>query len=148
VEGFSWLGNELAEGGRFEFARPSAFHELTLWFRNAARVLEKLDGTPRCWPHHFDIAVLDAIGDDKSIGTGLSPGDGSYDEPYWYVAPWPRPEGETPALEKGHWHREGFLAAVLTGTEIVSDGAADQRRFVDAFVEDAISKSRKLLSER
>ena len=146
VPDYDMPDHELASGGRFQFAQPSAFEELATWFGNGSRVLEKLEGTTLCWPHHFDIAVLDAIDDQKNVGTGLSPGDGSYDEPYWFVSPSPRPTSELPTLEKGHWHREGFLAAILTGTDIVSDGGSDQGLFVDAFIDDATEKSRNLLS--
>ncbi len=146
VPDYDMPDHELATGGRFQFAQASAFEELASWFRNASRVLDKLEGTTLCWPHHFDIAVLDSIDDQKNVGTGLSPGDGSYDEPYWFVSPSPRPEGELPALEKGHWHREGFLAAILTGTDIVSDGGTEQGPFVDTFIDNATKIARKLLS--
>ena len=135
----------LADGAPFERERPETFDELALWFRNAARVLESLDWGPvRSWPHHFDIAVLRSLGEDKSIGVGLSPGDGSYDEPYWYVSPWPYPskERERPALEHGHWHEEGFFAAILTGSGIsdAGDEKAQAERlatFLDAAIRGA-----------
>ena len=46
----------------------------------------------RCWPHHFDIATCVALesGDperERGIGTGLSPGDGTYGQPYFHVNP-------------------------------------------------------------
>lgn len=67
----------------------------------------------RCWPHHFDIATLISLGSERTIGVGLSPGDASYAEPYWYVTPWPYPKGDLPALAHGTWHREGWTGAVL-----------------------------------
>ncbi len=76
----------------------------------------------RNWPHHFDIAticVLDLAADRehaRSINVGLSPGDGSHDEPYFYVTPWPAPDvSSAPALPgAGRWTSEGFTAAMIT----------------------------------
>ena len=91
----------------------------------------------RCWAHHFDIATYVSLeaGDAESaraVGVGLSPGDESYEQPYFYVNPWPRLDAndlpDLPGL--GHWHREGFVGAILTGTELLAapdlaEGAAD-----------------------
>lgn len=137
------------DGARFRVESPPAFLELSFWFNNAARVLRGLDlGEDRCWPHHFDLAVLKRLGNDTSVGVGMSPGDGSYDEPYWYVAPWPHPTvDELPELGQGRWHTEGFVAAVLTGSDIVADAdPARQRNKLEAFIDEAVSVSKALLS--
>ena len=76
----------------------------------------------------------------KTVGLGLSPGDDAYAEPYWYVAPWPHPDAsrELPPLASGgHWHREGFTAAILTGSDFLAGGTAEDqperlRDFLDA----------------
>ena len=75
---------------------------LAAWFSCAAEVLAWLAGVHvdirpgpspvRCWPHHFDIAsliLLDEGGgeDARSIGVGFSPGDETFNEPYYYVTP-------------------------------------------------------------
>ena len=160
-----WLGSELSgsalsvpdydmphhaiqDGAAFRWERPEAFNELALWFKNTAGVLQSLDiGDDLCWPHHFDLAAVMTLGGDKTIGVGLSPGDSSYDEPYWYVAPWPHPAaGDLPELPMGHWHTEGFVAAILTGSDITADDdPAQQGAKVDAFLDATISGSRKLL---
>jgi len=82
----------------------------------------------RCWPHHFDIATLVSLPGGApsgagSIGVGLSPGDGSYAEPYFYVTPWPYPQSPTlPGLPAGAaWHQSGWVGAVLTATAIFRD---------------------------
>jgi hypothetical protein len=167
-EGLAWLRSRFAgstlerpsydmphhaieDGAAFRCERPEACNELALWFGNAARVLRNLDiGDDLMWPHHFDIAAvitLDGLGDDKTVGVGLSPGDASYDEPYWYVGPSPLPSGaDLPELPMGHWHTEGFVAAVLTGSDITAQGdARAQAAKVDAFLNATISGSRKLL---
>ena len=48
----------------------------------------------RIWPHHFDLGALLPIGDGRAIGLGLSPGDGAYDEPYFYTSPYPVPPSD------------------------------------------------------
>lgn len=136
-------------GAGFRGGGTAAFRELSLWFANAAAKLGVLEGPARVWPHHFDIAVLENVDSERSLNTGLSPGDEHYEEPYFYVSPWPYPDGVDPealASGKGRWHREGFLAAVLTGSEIVASGsAADQEKTVDAFLEEARAAARGLL---
>lgn len=122
------------------FGRPeiAALEELAAWFSSADRVLRAIAAsTPgaspvRCWPHHFDIATLIRLdGADapmetaRSIGVGLSPGDGSYAEPYWYVTPWPTPaRGETAQLPRGHWHTQGWFGAVLPATAFAAADSA------------------------
>jgi len=130
----------------------AAFRELAAWYGNADAVLRTLGGPVRCWPHHFDIATLletPRTTDDvrRTIGVGLSPGDDSCGEPYWYVSPYPYPRADAlPALGAGRWHREGWFGAVLTGTETVAAGDADaQARLVNDFVTEAVSATRVLL---
>lgn len=110
---------------------------LAAWFDLAARSLEALASTlsdlspgpspVRCWPHHFDIATyvsLEPGGAEgaRGIGVGLSPGDASYDQPYFYVNPWPHLDRAAlpPAIAPGHWHTEGFVGSVATGEEILT----------------------------
>jgi hypothetical protein len=147
-------------GAPFSFPCANAFAEIGRYFANADRVLRRIaDRNPgaspvRCWPHHFDIATLIALdpGADpetaRSIGVGLSPGDGSYDEPYFYVLPWPAPEDrELPELASGgRWHTAGWTGAVLEASSFTmagSNGAQAQR--VEAFLASAIAASRQLL---
>jgi hypothetical protein len=87
--------------------------ELALLYARADEIISPIATPVRCWPHHFDIAALMSTGDERTIGVGLSPGDASYAEPYWYVTPWPYPKSELPALARGTWHRDGWTGAVL-----------------------------------
>ncbi len=77
----------------------------------------------------------------------MSPGDGSYAEPYWYVTPWPYPAAERlPELDTGRWHTDGWVGAVLTGTEVVDQSKhANQQEFIDAFLQEAAFACRAVL---
>jgi hypothetical protein len=123
-------------GESFGGWRAHALVELTRWFANGDRALRELAtqdprATPvRCWPHNFDIATLLVIEREhqndpdsdvtRSIGVGMTPGDGSYADAYWYVMPWPH--AAPPTLTKldggGIWHQDGWVGAVLTSTAL------------------------------
>ena len=142
--------NPLGDGAMFSRGYMSGIRELGRWYEDAGLLLRKVGrrnqgaSELRCWPHHFDLAVSLNLGEGKSIGVGLSPGDGSYPEPYFYVSPWPYPEtADLPVLVVGEWHLEGFTAAVLTGTELV--GLPDQGGVGAAFLAAAVDASRRLL---
>jgi hypothetical protein len=81
----------------------------------------------RCWPHHFDIAILVGLeqGDPehaRSIGIGLSPGDDYYAQPYVYACPYPKPDtADLPALPPGgRWHTREFFGAVATASDLLA----------------------------
>jgi hypothetical protein len=102
-------------------------------------------------PHHFDIASVVSLDGTsgglaaRSVGVGLSPGDESYPEPYFYVSPWPYPATRKgPALPAGaHWHTEGFFAAVLTGSKLVDTGD-NQGEVLVGFLRAAVDAAREL----
>ncbi|MEM9317027.1 MAG: hypothetical protein AAGA95_20650 [Pseudomonadota bacterium] len=115
-----------------------ALETLGAWFATTHNTLESLiaefgDGapgalTPRCWPHHFDLATLFALekGDPehaRSVGVGLSPGDAAYEEPYLYCSPWPVAEELPPAPDEFHWHTDGFTSLVCPMSRL---GSAEQ----------------------
>jgi hypothetical protein len=149
-------------GAMFD-ADPASLVELARWYGNAELVLQEVReghtdaSAVRVWPHHFDIATLIALGPAtdpeyaRSIGVGMTPGDVSYAEPYFYVLPWPAPPSdELPPLEGGGtWHREGWLGAVLTGEHLVSGRASEgeQQQRGRAFLNSAVSRSRGLLGD-
>lgn len=137
---------------------PPARAELARWFATAdallRAVVEKIPqmGPVQCWPHHFDTAalhVLDGEGEAMhSVGVGLSPGDGSYAEPYIFVTPWPYPTGELCALSYGHWHTEGWTGAVLRGSELVEQPAAARADRVMEMIRQAHGQSTTRLREQ
>ena len=92
----------------------------------------------RCWPHHYDLGLLLLMdeGDPetaRSIGVGMSPGDGSYAEPYFYCTPWPVPSAlpEAPAGPM-QWHTEGFTSLVCPASRV--EGDTDLSSVLDAAV--------------
>ncbi|MGI9387312.1 MAG: hypothetical protein ACR2OX_07760 [Methyloligellaceae bacterium] len=110
---------------------------LAAWFDFAQSLLsefaeDKANLTPgpspvRCWPHHFDIATYVSLEEGefetaRGIGVGMSPGDENYDQPYFYINPWPNlnPDDLPELMEPGHWHREGFVGAIATAEQVLS----------------------------
>ena len=126
--GYTMQAHPVKDGARFA-GDPEKLAALEHWFRNAAHLLEAVRaeesaaGPVRCWPHHFDIATLATFDGPevdaehaRSLGFGMSPGDDTYAQPYWYVLPWPVPSADAlDKLDEGHWHTDGFVGAVLTG---------------------------------
>jgi hypothetical protein len=138
-----------------------ALAEIAACFGNADFFLERIErqmiehkfsASPvRCWPHHFDLAtqtMLPTLDPDMAgyIGTGVSPGDDYYDEPYFYVSIYPEPELATlPALPAlGHWHTHDFIAAILPAHKILA--AKDQPAATGEFLDRAIAIALKLLA--
>ena len=150
----------VSKGEAFGVPDAKRLKELSRWYANASRLAEivshnTLGASPvRCWPHHFDIATLvtlDPDGSDpeaaRSIGFGLSPGDGSYDEPYFYVNPWPSPaqrENHHPLAGGGQWHTDGWFGAVLPAGAIKGD-ARTQAEQVLTFAKSAMAANRIIL---
>jgi len=136
----------IGSGASFS-ASPDAARILGDGFANADLVLQPYaardGGSPvRCWPHHFDLAVLVTLeaGADaeasRSVGLGLTPGDAGIAFPYFYVTPWPYPpESPTTELpEGGHWNTEGWIGAVLPASKFVVGEPGEQRGRVERFL--------------
>jgi hypothetical protein len=136
------------EAAAFGGWEKHAIAELVSWFANGDRALRELrdqDGRAtevRCWPHHFDIATLLVLErerpDDpdsevtRSLGVGMTPGDCSYADAYWYVTPWPYPASpQLPVLGGGGiWHQDGWIGAVLTSTALREPQAETFAKFM------------------
>lgn len=101
---------------------------------------------PRVWPHHFDLGMIINLPErGEEIGLGLSPGDGSYGEPYFYVSSYPpvhKPGADEPLGGGGFWHEEGWIGAVLTASAIIKDGADGklQSERIVSYLQDAIEQ--------
>ena len=120
-------------GAIWEPAVAAELEALGAWYSTAQVVLDGIvevhasravvAPSVRCWPHHFDLATLLLLdhGDPetaRSVGVGLSPGDESYAEPYFYCTPWPTPENLPDAPASLHWHREGFVSLILPAERV------------------------------
>ncbi len=167
-------------GARFECGEAGSqdgtdpFAELGRWYAGAAHLLTPAAARPeasplRCWPHHFDLATLlrfDPPGADpesaRTVGLGLSPGDETFPEPYFYALPWPPPAGKPlpPLAGGGRWETEAWLGGVLPGSALVKAGDAlgvaaggdqalaagnAQEAAARAFLESALEAGRRLL---
>lgn len=128
----------------------TALGALSAWCVNAHEVLEAtrqgivargIDAPPvRCWPHHFDLDSLVALGAGaamRTVGVGFCPGDTYYDQPYFYVSCHPPPAVTAlPQLPPvGHWHTNHFTAAVAIADRIVA--ADDQQAVTQDFLRTA-----------
>ncbi len=163
VPELEWLDHEMpahpvSAGAPFACeGREEALEELARWLSNANDTLEQFvrgndRASPvRLWPHHFDVATLLSLVEDdqdaKSVNIGFSLGDTAYGEPYAYVSPWPYPENRSslPSLSHGHWHTEGFFAAVFTASNLLASGAEAQTERIDDFLLQATNAARTML---
>jgi hypothetical protein len=128
----------IARGARYDAAGSAAsLAELAAWFADADLLLGRVQKKPTehgsaspvsCWPHHFDLATLTLLSKrgadaDRYVGVGLSPGDEYYDEPYFYVSVYPKPDSAMlPTLPMiGHWHTHEFVAAISPAHKIIAE---------------------------
>lgn len=147
--------SELARTGTFQLksstSNLSNYYEIGNQILQEIIPLEPFTSPIRIWPHHFDMASLISLsseinGEAISIGVGLSPGDRSYDQPYWYVTPYPYPENTNnlPELEgDGIWHTSHWVGAVLTASQFGDPNTSSEQ--VKAFLNSAIAASKKIL---
>ncbi|MEL6255942.1 MAG: hypothetical protein AAFR87_28315 [Bacteroidota bacterium] len=136
----------------FDISDIEAFQALGAYFGNTNSLLAEIFHDDceasgiRSWPHHFDIASLLDVGDGKSIGVGMSPGDGSSPLPYIYINMWPYPDTEKvdlPGLSKGKWNTEGWVGTVLRANEFA--GLDTQKEIIETFIRESVSGARELL---
>ncbi len=145
----------VASGAAFNRDAHEKFAELARVYSDADALAGHVVAThvgasaPRCWPHHFDLATLITLPDvprrgTRTVGVGLSPGDDSYKEPYFYIGPYPHPKPDRlkPLASLGRWHTQGFVAAVLPASELSKFQTAEgQRDAVVDFANTAIDAS-------
>jgi hypothetical protein len=149
----------IAHGKAFDGNQAEAERqELSRYYANTHLLLQDVVAAVKdaslihIWPHHFDIATLISLpvqktGEPMTIGVGLSPGDSSYGEPYWYVSPYPYPNPEhLPLLDgNGFWHTQNWVGAVLLASQLTQDSDQAQAQQVKAFFQSAIEASKGLL---
>lgn len=149
----------LAHGALFDASQALALRELVDYYITTQRLLQTIVTTNenasaiRIWPHHFDIATLITLPGTKNenpltVGVGLSPGDTSYPEPYWYVSPYPYPDiANLPILDgQAFWHTQHWVGAVLQASRFTENANAENRQQqVAAFLHSALKASITLL---
>lgn len=159
AQALGWLGERLelglhllphelpehpvADGAPFADPDPVHLSAIATWYALADSVVRELvqgreGASPvRCWPHHFDLASLIDRGEGRTVGVGMSPGDGSYPWPYFYVTPWPYPPADqlSPLSRGARWHTEGWTGAVLSGPDVPQEG---QRQAILAAVREPL----------
>ncbi len=140
-----------------EVEHEQALGALAGWFDVSANTLEKIvsDNTDikpgpspvRCWPHHFDIATYVSleVGDPETargIGVGLSPGDEGYNEPYFYINPWPYLDKDNlpDVVKPGHWHIDGYVGLIATASELID--AEDIQSAITRFVQQSFATAK------
>ncbi len=108
----------IADGARFARGDGTRFAALAALLGGAAALLGEvarqlaIAEPARVWPHHFDMAVLAALGTDRTIGVGLAVPEARVASGYWYVSPWAadaasRGAARWPALPHGRWLDRG-----------------------------------------
>lgn len=147
---------DLACDGRFNLQSPIS--NLADYYSTANTILQEISkqeigASPvLIWPHHFDIATLITLpekinSETLTVGVGLSPGDLSYDQPYWYVTPYPYPEdiSNLPTLDgNGSWHTSDWVGAVLTASQFGEPTTSIEQ--VKTFLNSAITACKDLLT--
>jgi len=132
-----------AKGKPFNIEDFAFSKELGKYFHNSQIIIKEINSKIknasdiRVWPHHFDISSLITINDtgnhetSSSINLGMSPGDDSIDEPYFYIVPWPYPEVmdlkelDTPAF----WVTEDWFGGVLKSSDLVKKASDSKHQY-------------------
>jgi hypothetical protein len=131
----------LAHGAFFDASQELALRELADYYNTAHQLLQTIVTTNenasaiRIWPHHLDMATLITLPDTKdgkplTVWVGLSPGDTSYQEPYWYISPYPYPDiANLPTLDgRVFWHTQHWVGAVLQASRFTENSSAETRQ--------------------
>ena len=148
----------LAEGARYKVAEHrESLAELSLWFGNAALLLERLQASGEavcCSSAGFDLSLRHRrqgmgmpglkMGKHGSGGSGIvgfCGGDLSYPQPYFYVVADPAWGSEPEWLGEGSrgvgvFHRQDFSGFVLLGEQVVQ--LAEQEGMVEMFLREAM----------
>ncbi|MBD2069055.1 hypothetical protein H6F93_16285 [Leptolyngbya sp. FACHB-671] len=148
----------LARGASFDASQTLALRELTNYYITTDWLLQAIVTTNEnasaihIWPHHLDIAMLITLpgtknGHPLTVGVGLSPGDTSYPEPYWYVSPYPYPDTTNfPTLDgQAFWHTQYWVGAVLKSSQLVANANPERQQQVATFLDSALKASTTLL---
>lgn len=95
------------------------------------------EGEVRIWPHHFDTGIYVEVNARLGLGFGLAMADTESDQPYYYVAGYPK-EGtldysEAPEMDYGDWRSQEFKGGLLAGEQ------APEPLALDRFIRQSVS---------
>lgn len=136
-------------GEKFQAHDPDVVMELMKYYHNTFKVLRafkksrNINSEVYVWPHHFDEALTVLIKDtgdpetNSTITLGMSPGDESIAEPYFYVSTWPHVlTSQFPMLKNGAiWVEEEWTGSVFLSSEIIKK--KNQEEAIVNYFEDA-----------
>ena len=165
---FAPPAHRVGEGAPFAVDREVERATLAALYGSAAEVLAQTSGAHRgqagvpagrdapavrCWPHHFDLAVLTTVRPPRSgapaqsVGAGLGPRGGSGEGWYWYVTPQPAPPADRlpPLTPPARRHTRGWTGAELRGEDVLSAPASERRALVEAFLDEGRAAARTAL---
>jgi len=149
-----------SKGQEYNIDNTTYFEELSNYYSNTNLVLSLIvKGQVNaseicCWPHHFDLATLITLNDTGNfetsthIGVGMSPGDSEYNQPYFYLGPWPYPNiSLLPEYRgPGEWHTDGWVGGVLTASQLMANSEPEyHEKIVMNFFEWGIDKLKDLM---
>lgn len=113
--------------GSFEPTQAAEFSSAFSWARSIFIDLEPSLGTGSLspvllYPHHFDVAFSWFPDNKLQYTMGLSTGDETIAEPYFYVTAYPEPNGFTASKlpTSAFWQSIGFSGAILKYNDAVS----------------------------
>ena len=123
------------QDSKLENIKPDEMKPFLQYAESAVKILEnfrmkiKVENFTmvHLWPHHFDFSVEWFSGNkDEQIGTGISPGDEHYSEPYIYMNPYPFNEKITESqLPFGRWHTSRWNGIKIELEDILKNSSED-----------------------
>ena len=146
-------------GSPFTIHNQKYFDENTYYRHNSEIVLNtiisdyKKTAPVRVWPHHFDTGTFISLEENhgkisKSIGLGWAIPDAMVDEPYFYLSYWSESNSiipDLPRLPSGTWAIPDWNGAILTHSEIISQGSSQaQKQLIESFFKSGIEILSKL----
>ncbi|MFT4835024.1 MAG: hypothetical protein ACI83W_000928 [Marinoscillum sp.] len=148
--------HEIQKGEPFLPMHKRSFEELASFYHDSYVCLRELKNTLEgaeeivIWPHHFDQSLNVTLKDSGDLDTnttlsfGMSPGDETFESPYFYVNTWPHVDTSlcSKLSNQAIWVSEEWTGAVLLAKHIID---ADQKPIIDNFYLEAADKLKKLL---
>ncbi len=145
------------QGDPFQISSKRALTEFSKFYHNTyvtlRKIKEKHEGAEiYIWPNRFDISLeitLKETGDYETntrIAYGMSPGDKTFENPYFYVSTWPNVDTEkcSKLSSNAIWMSEDWTGAVLLSKHIYE---GSQQEKLERFYQESSEQLVKLLLE-